>query len=136
MATRYRNRFRTCLTLACASWLPLSAVATGVLSMTLHKHTIKVRSKARSSMLRKMAYFGHVGIGTPAQSFSCVFDTGSGNLFVPGADCKSDACVGRAQYSSEDSKTSKRVRCDGRRTYPWQRARDQVSITFGTGEIS
>eukprot|EP00928_Gymnodinium_smaydae_P072049 TRINITY_DN55488_c0_g1_i1.p1 TRINITY_DN55488_c0_g1~~TRINITY_DN55488_c0_g1_i1.p1 ORF type:complete len:459 (+),score=25.28 TRINITY_DN55488_c0_g1_i1:63-1379(+) len=83
---------------------------------------------------KKMAYFGEVAVGNPPQKFSVVFDTGSGNLIVPGTSCTSRACTMHERYRPKDSHASTRVMCDGSRV-PWFGRPDEIKITFGTGNI-
>jgi hypothetical protein len=79
---------------------------------------------------KKQMYFGEVSVGTPAQTFVVVYDTGSGNLIVPGSTCSSPACLSHSRFQQNKSSTVKFAECQP----GW--GRDGVKITFGTGDIT
>merc|ERR1719356_889901 len=86
-------------------------------------------------VMYKSAYYGQISIGSPAQAFHVVFDTGSGHLVIPSTLCKSGSCIKHQRYKRRASLTATDIDGDETTVYPGQ-SRDQITVTFGTGEIS
>jgi len=97
------------------------------------KSSVKAGNKIKA--IHKTAYFGTLFIGTPKQKFTVVFDTGSGNLLVPGGDCQSSACLQHQRFDAAASSTMKEVNCDGQQVDS-ENGSDALTIKFGTGEIT
>ncbi|XP_058082821.1 aspartic proteinase-like [Magnolia sinica] len=69
-------------------------------------------------------YYGVVGIGTPPQNFTVIYDTGSSNLWVPSSKCYfSIACYFHHKYKARSSSTYTQI---GK----------SCSINYGSGSIS
>jgi len=103
-------------------------------------HTIslskqKVHFDATTKVVHKTAYYGTIDVGTPPQSFQVVFDTGSGNLMIPSVYCHTRACRMHKMFDRKESMTAQDINYDGSPVHEGA-SRDQITVTFGTGEIS
>mmetsp|Transcript_37170 Transcript_37170/g.93204 ORF Transcript_37170/g.93204 Transcript_37170/m.93204 type:complete len:427 (-) Transcript_37170:157-1437(-) len=132
---------------ACSSLVVLCGVIAALLQTSVLATTTSVPLERRvvtehrespegKEVVHKTAYFGTVSIGTPSQPFTVVFDTGSGNLLVPADDCQSEACISHTRFSQANSSSIEEVSCDGAPRQAGSAApTDEVTITFGTGEV-
>ena len=50
-------------------------------------------------------YFGEIALGTPSQTFSVIFDTGSADLWVASSSCGVTSCGLKKRYKSQASST-------------------------------
>merc|ERR1719473_2119974 len=82
------------------------------LSHRVH-HGTTAASAMGATFTHKTAYWGEIAIGTPRQTFTVIFDTGSGNLILPAADCGSEACKRHKMYDPKGSSSSKQIQDSG-----------------------
>lgn len=110
-------------------------------SISLERQLYRSNQQHRSldrytnKIVHKTAYYGRLEVGTPRQPFTVVFDTGSGNLMLPSTYCKSRACTMHKRFDRKASTTAEDIEADGSRSKKGA-PRDQITVTFGTGEIS
>lgn len=71
---------------------------------------------------RSNSDFSTIALGTPAQEFKVILDTGSSNLWVPGSECSSIACYLHSSYNADDSSSYKK---NG----------SEFAIRYGTGSV-
>jgi hypothetical protein len=73
-----------------------------------------------------LLYVAPINIGTPAQTFNVVLDTGSSNIWVPDVSCKHGGCQGSPAKHHFDSSKSSSYTKNGR----------HFNIAYGTGSAS
>lgn len=93
------------------------------------------RDVATEKIVHKTAYYGRVEVGNPRQPFTVVFDTGSGNLMLPSTHCQTHACTMHKMFDRKASTTAEDIEADGSKSQKGA-SRDQITVTFGTGEIT
>merc|ERR1719487_1925358 len=91
-----------------------------------HKWSLKFANAME--VIHKTAYWGTVKLGTPAQEFKVIFDTGSGNLILPAKSCSMAGCDPHKKFDPKKSSTAK--------TVVNERGEGSTEISFGTGQIS
>eukprot|EP00913_Durusdinium_trenchii_P024023 g22561.t1 len=108
--------------------------APSIHSIPLKKQYVPVQKDGKT-VAYKTAYFGEVHVGAPHQTFTVVFDTGSGHLILPSTGCSSPACLKHQRYNRTQSHTAVDIEYDGTKLRADATERDQVAIAFGTGEV-
>lgn len=136
-----RRRLNTTLVFAIISHVAeqvaagMAAVAAeGLLTVKLKRQHMPLHSQD-GVVQHRSAYYGQVSIGQPAQSFQVVFDTGSGHLVLPSMLCRAPTCRKHRQFKRQVSPSARDIDVDGTAVGPGQ-ARDQITLGFGTGEVT
>lgn len=111
-----------------------SATRTKPYLVELQRESVPVRRQGKVASF-KTTYSGLINVGSPAQEFRVVFDTGSGHVILPAVECESEACVAHRRYNMAASKTALAINVDGSIVEPGELC-DQVTIGFGTGEVT
>jgi len=100
----------------------------------LRRESVPIRRRGKVVSF-KTSYSGNISVGRPAQEFRVVFDTGSGHLVLPAAECLSPSCLAHRRYNVSRSQTAVPINGDGSIVEPGALC-DQVTIGFGTGEVT
>mmetsp|Transcript_1743 Transcript_1743/g.3121 ORF Transcript_1743/g.3121 Transcript_1743/m.3121 type:complete len:543 (+) Transcript_1743:184-1812(+) len=103
--------------------------------MPLRRESVPIKRHGKIASF-KTTYSGLISVGSPArQEFRAVFDTGSGHVVLPSADCGSESCLAHRRYDMTLSHTAQLINADGTLVEEGEYA-DQATIGFGTGQIT
>eukprot|EP00931_Biecheleriopsis_adriatica_P048077 TRINITY_DN27766_c0_g1_i1.p1 TRINITY_DN27766_c0_g1~~TRINITY_DN27766_c0_g1_i1.p1 ORF type:complete len:473 (-),score=106.50 TRINITY_DN27766_c0_g1_i1:87-1505(-) len=108
----------------------------GATSQLLERQAAVTSMREQAQQLHALQYYGQVSVGTPAQTFTVIFDTGSGQLMIPSGKCESKACKTHKVFADENSSTSMPI---GWADSPLERAtdeydRDTTVVNFAMGD--
>jgi len=114
--------------------------AAAITKVKLHRDDVPIM-KNGIVVAHKTAFFGTIHVGRPSKPFTVVFDTGSGHVILPSANCSSQTCLEKRRYDSQSSETARSVPRIGQPAagaMPDAKlpARERVAITFGTGQVT
>eukprot|EP00416_Gambierdiscus_australes_P035873 CAMPEP_0171109578 /NCGR_PEP_ID=MMETSP0766_2-20121228/70859_1 /TAXON_ID=439317 /ORGANISM="Gambierdiscus australes, Strain CAWD 149" /LENGTH=429 /DNA_ID=CAMNT_0011571333 /DNA_START=105 /DNA_END=1397 /DNA_ORIENTATION=+ len=105
-------------------------------TVALSKQHVPVHKGSRV-VATKTAYFGTVFVGLPKpQSFTVLFDTGSGHFILPSHACEDISCTTHRRFDKSMSGSAVAIDSDGTRVSVDSSEYDTVDISFGTGQIS
>jgi len=111
------------------------AIRSGPMSIPLKRQQVPLHSQG-GVVQHKSAYYGQISVGAPqSQLFEVVFDTGSGHLVLPSTMCKSETCLAHQRYKRKASLLAQDIDVDGTVVKPGE-MRDQITVSFGTGEVT
>lgn len=106
-----------------------------LVTIPLNKQYVPVVRRNRT-VTYKTAYYGDLFVGLPTpQNFTVVFDTGSAHLFIPSSKCRSQTCTAHKRYERGLSGSAVDIDHEGAEVASELEDRDQVAISYGTGEI-
>mmetsp|Transcript_16610 Transcript_16610/g.36750 ORF Transcript_16610/g.36750 Transcript_16610/m.36750 type:complete len:497 (-) Transcript_16610:72-1562(-) len=144
-------RLQTSLALAAAG-VPISLQAGGAppansplekgVTITLTRFESEFRRKLSTpqgvvrQLLHVSEFYGEIGVGTPPQKFSVIFDTGSGNLVIPTTKCTVRPCMNHQRFNASKSSTSKQIAYDDDTPVTSDVERDTTTISYGSGKLT
>ena len=111
---------------------PIQCTSTRSLRIPLQKKQLNpIESSSAEINLRthkQGQFLGTIGVGSPAQMFDVLFDTGSSNTWIWSSQCQTHACARKHRFDSSKS-SSFSDSDDGTGS-------DEVTIRYGSGSIS